>query len=103
MDETGAIRDVLVLGGGPAGCAAAIHCAQRGLKVALLEAKAFPRHRPGETLHPGVEPVLRPLGVLKRVLVANFPRHEGNWISWGEHAVRFESFGRDADGPWRGF
>jgi flavin-dependent dehydrogenase len=103
MDEAGAIRDVLVLGAGPAGCAAAIHCAQRGLKVALLEAKAFPRHRPGETLHPGVEPLLRQLGVLQRVLIANFPRHEGNWISWGEHPVRFESFGRDADGPWRGF
>jgi flavin-dependent dehydrogenase len=103
MDKAGAIRDVLVLGGGPAGCAAAIHCAQRGLKVALLEAKTFPRHRPGETLHPGVEPVLRQLGVLDSVLAARFPRHEGNWIEWGEQSRRFESFGRDADGPWCGF
>jgi flavin-dependent dehydrogenase len=103
MEEAGAIRDVLVLGGGPAGCAAAIHCAQRGLKVTLLEAKAFPRHRPGETLHPGVEPVLRQLGVLERVLAENFLRHEGNWIEWGAQPLRFEAFGRDADGSWRGF
>jgi flavin-dependent dehydrogenase len=103
MDEANAIRDVLVLGGGPAGCAAAIHCAQRGLKVTLLEAKAFPRHRPGETLHPGVEPVLGQLGALERVLAAKFPRHEGNWVEWGAQPLRFESFGRDADGPWRGF
>jgi flavin-dependent dehydrogenase len=103
MDEAGAIRDVLVLGGGPAGCAAAIHCAERGLKVTLLEAKAFPRHRPGETLHPGVEPVLRQLGVLERVLGEKFARHEGNWIEWGAQPLRFEPFGHDQDGPWRGF
>ncbi|HKP01726.1 MAG TPA: FAD-dependent oxidoreductase [Chthoniobacterales bacterium] len=103
MDKAGAIRDVIVLGGGPAGCAAAIQCAQRGLKVALLEAKAFPRHCPGETLHPGVEPVLRQLGLFERVLTANFPRHEGNWIEWGKQPLRFEPFGSDAEGPWRGF
>jgi flavin-dependent dehydrogenase len=103
MDEADAIRDVLVLGGGPAGCAAAIHCAQRGLTVTLLEAKTFPRHRPGETLHPGVEPLLHQLGVLDRILTANLLRHEGNWIQWGAQPLRFESFGSDEDGPWRGF
>jgi gamma-glutamylputrescine oxidase len=36
----GAIRaDVVVLGGGIAGCSAALHLAKRGLKVALLEAR----------------------------------------------------------------
>lgn len=102
MAKAARVRDVLVLGGGPAGCATAIHCAQRGLQVTLLEAKAFPRHRPGETLHPGVEPILRQLGVLERVLAANFLRHEGNCIEWGG-PVRFEAFGSDASGPWRGF
>ncbi len=36
----GAIRaDVVVLGGGIAGCSAALHLAKRGLQVALLEAR----------------------------------------------------------------
>ena len=102
MGTPGAVCDVVVIGGGPAGCAAAILCAQQGLRVTLLEAKAFPRHRPGETLHPGVEPVLRQLGAFDAVLAAGFPRHTGNWITWAA-PTRFEAFGGDADGPWRGF
>ncbi len=37
--------DVIVIGAGPAGSAAAISCARRGLKVALVDAKAFPRRK----------------------------------------------------------
>ena len=45
---------VIVLGGGPAGTATAIRCVQSGLRVALVERESFPRHRPGETQHPGI-------------------------------------------------
>src|ERR1700677_3173603 len=102
MGEPNRVCDVLILGGGPAGCAAAIQCAQVGLRVVVAEAKAFPRHRPGETLHPGVEPVLRQLGAMEAVEAAGFPRHEGNWVQWGT-PPRFEAFGRGDEGPWRGF
>jgi flavin-dependent dehydrogenase len=99
--------DVVIIGGGPAGCAAAITGAMRGLRIHLFERAAFEGanfsgDRPGETLHPGVEPVLAQLGVagdLDRVVGA---RHEGIWIDWGG-VRRFQPFGRDADGPWRGF
>jgi menaquinone-9 beta-reductase len=37
--------DVAVAGGGPAGCSAAITAAQAGLRVLLLDAGAFPRHK----------------------------------------------------------
>src|SRR4051812_35168753 len=47
--------DLAVVGGGPAGCAAAIWAAKCGLQTVLMEAREFPRKRPGETLHPGVE------------------------------------------------
>jgi flavin-dependent dehydrogenase len=93
--------DVLIAGGGPAGCAAAIGCATGGLRTILVDRDAEPRERPGEALHPGVEPLLGALGIdgLERVTGA---RHEGIWVGWGEEP-HFEPFGSDAEGPWRGF
>lgn len=37
--------NVVVIGGGPAGAAAAITAARRGMRVALLEAGSYPRHK----------------------------------------------------------
>lgn len=37
----------------------------------------FPRHAPGETLHPGIEPLLRQLGVWEAVKAGPFIRHAG--------------------------
>ncbi len=74
-----------MIGGGPAGSAAAIAAQQAGAAVTLYEQSRFPRHKVcGEYLSPEVEPVLRDLGVwdelmvrqphrLKR-LVLHFPR-----------------------------
>jgi flavin-dependent dehydrogenase len=95
--------DVAVVGAGPAGAAAAIVCARGGLRVALLERSALPRERPGETLHPGVEAPLRELGVLDEVLRGDLPRHRGVWVSWGDAEPRFDAYGSDETGPWRGF
>lgn len=93
---------MLVLGGGPAGSAAAITAARAGLRVTLVEREAFPRAAPGESLHPGIQPLLRQLGVEQAVLDAGFLRHSGYRVAWGGPA-HFEAFGEDADGPWRGF
>ena len=38
-------QDVIVAGAGPAGSMAAIHLAQQGCRVLVLEKKAFPRHQ----------------------------------------------------------
>ena len=94
--------DVLIIGSGPAGTSTAIHSAQAGLRVAILERQEFPRHRPGETLHPGIEPLLDQLGVGDRVRAANYLRHEGNWVEWG-HENNFVPYGSDTDGTWLGF
>jgi len=94
--------EVLIIGAGAGGSAAAIHCAQAGLKVALIERQEFPRHRPGETLHPGIEPLLDQLGVGEQIRAANFLRHEGNWVDWGEEQGLMP-FGSDKQGIWRGF
>ncbi|WP_352965560.1 FAD-dependent oxidoreductase [Mesorhizobium sp. M0815] len=97
-----ASSDVLILGGGPAGSAAAIWAAQCGLCVTLVERSPFPRHRPGETLHPGIESVLDQLGVSAEVSAHAEIRHQGQTISW--RGKTFSSdFGSDADGPWRGY
>jgi flavin-dependent dehydrogenase len=92
----------LIVGAGPAGCAAAISCAQAGLPVLILEADLFPRDRPGESLHPGVEPLLSQLGVLEAVLSAGFVRHTGIWHR-SQAGNAFVPFGSDAKGQWKGF
>lgn len=94
--------DVVIVGAGPAGTAAAISCARVGLTVVILDRERFPRERPGETLHPGIEAPLKELGVVGHVSQANFLRHEGVWTRWNGD-LRFVSYGQDEAGPWRGF
>jgi flavin-dependent dehydrogenase len=94
--------DVVVVGGGPAGAATAIACATRRKRVVLIERDLFARERPGETLHPGVEPLLTQLGIAERLPGVVGARHDGIWIEWGG-PPRFAPFGSDACGPWRGF
>jgi flavin-dependent dehydrogenase len=95
--------DLLVLGAGPAGCAAAIMARRAGLAVLMIE-KLFKRHRPepGETFHPGIEPIFERLGIREVVRAANFHRHWGVWIEW-DKARRFEPYGEDERGRWLGF
>ena len=99
---TGFRCDVAIVGGGPAGSAAAIWCARSGLDVVLLEAQAFPRDHPGESLHPGIEPLFDQLGVGDAVRAAGYLRHRGHWVQWGE-TESFEAFGEDGGRPWLGF
>ena len=94
--------DVVILGGGPAGAAAAITAVGAGLDVVLLERANLPRHRPGETLHPGIEPLLAHLGARETILAAGYLRHVGTWVEWDGPPL-FEPFGADAGGSWRGF
>ena len=54
---------VCVMGGGPAGSIFAIRMAQLGHQVELIESVRFPRPHLGESLSPGVLPLLRSLGV----------------------------------------
>ncbi len=76
---TGLSFDVVIVGAGPAGCAAAIRAASHGLTVALLEKARFPRDVPGEALHPDVESVFDALGIGTAISNPRFIRYPG-WI-----------------------
>jgi flavin-dependent dehydrogenase len=65
--DLSATADVLVVGGGPAGCATAIALARRGRRVTLLEKDRHPRFHIGESLLPMSMPLLAELGVLDQV------------------------------------
>jgi flavin-dependent dehydrogenase len=58
------VDDVIVAGGGPAGCVAAIILARAGVRVRLLERATFPRDKLcGDTLNPGAIALLARLGL----------------------------------------
>ena len=60
-------HDVIVIGGGPAGCTASTLLAQKGRRVLLLEKSKFPRYHIGESLMPFCWFTLEKLGVLDQM------------------------------------
>lgn len=94
--------DVCIVGGGPAGTAAAIVAARAGLRVCLHVRAVVPLSNPGESLHPGVRVLFASLGVEERMTAASAYRHAGVRVSWGG-TRSFKSFGRDQRGPWLGY
>ena len=77
LDALPAHCDVLVVGAGPAGCAAAITLAGAGFDVVLIDQLAFPRDKVcGDGLIPDAHHALRRLGLLDAVLArARSVRH----------------------------
>lgn len=64
MDSDGDRYDVVVVGAGPAGAAAALAARRAGASVLLLDKAAFPRDKPcGDGIAPHVLDVVRGLGV----------------------------------------
>ncbi len=74
--------DVLVIGGGPAGSTIAHRLAALGHSVVLLEQAEFPRRRIGESLTPGIEPILNTLGLSARMHAMAFFRPASAQVRW---------------------
>lgn len=64
--------DVIIIGAGPAGCAAAIFLAKNNLKVLIIEKCEFPRYHIGESLLPASYYLFEELGVLSKLKAQQF-------------------------------
>lgn len=94
--------DVVIVGAGPAGSAAAILLAERGWSVTLLDKAAFPRPKIcGEYLSPEAARVMDRLGVLKAVDAAGAQSLSGMRIIAPDGTVLDGTY--PTSGPWRGY
>ena len=82
--------DVLVIGGGPAGCSVAPLLARKGYRVVLLEKAHHPRFHIGESLLPANLPLLEALGVADEVRAIGMEKWGAEFVSpWHAHGQEF--------------
>jgi flavin-dependent dehydrogenase len=83
------VGTVCVIGGGPAGSTFAARMAQLGHDVVLVERAVFPRRQLGESLSPGVLPLLDMTGARTAVEAAGFRRVRTVLVRWeGDEELR---------------
>jgi flavin-dependent dehydrogenase len=89
MSET---WDVIIIGGGPAGAAAAVTLRQRDRSVLVLEKEKFPRFHIGESLLPYNRPIFEELGVWSKIQAAGFMVKRGAqfWMGDGSRHNRLD-------------
>ncbi|MFN0166366.1 MAG: NAD(P)/FAD-dependent oxidoreductase [Bryobacteraceae bacterium] len=68
------VYDVIVIGGGPAGSAAAAVLAAKGRRVLVLERDRFPRYHIGESLIPYCYFPLERIGLIGKMKASHFPK-----------------------------
>jgi flavin-dependent dehydrogenase len=76
--------DVCVVGAGPAGAIAALRLATLGHRVCLVERQVFPRPHVGESLSPGIWPLLDTLGLRGVIARAPFRAPGETLLCWAE-------------------
>jgi flavin-dependent dehydrogenase len=79
--------DVAVLGGGPAGLAAALRLHRLGHRAVLLERSRYERPRAGETFGVELAPLLEELGIWEEFLAAGPLQVRGVRSAWGTHVL----------------
>jgi flavin-dependent dehydrogenase len=79
VSDTGSVdAEVVVIGAGPAGAAAALFVARQGLRVIVVDKEAFPRDKPcGEGLMPSGRLPLRELGLEAMTIAGGAPPLNG--------------------------
>lgn len=82
--------EVLIVGGGPAGSAAAIYCARQGLNTLLVDAATFPRDKTcGDGLTPRAIHQLHKLGLADAIL-----------SKYHNQGLKLHGFGGSVTAPW---
>jgi flavin-dependent dehydrogenase len=76
--------DICIIGGGPAGSTLAARLAQLGHDVCLVERVRFPRRHLGESLSPGVLPLLATVGMSAAVASAGFTPVRSVSVNWDQ-------------------
>lgn len=85
--------EICILGGGPAGAAAALQLARFGHKVLVVEKETFPRPHVGESLAPGLWQQLDLLGLADAVRAAGFPPAPPAIVRWAGPAETLQGSG----------
>ena len=91
--------EVLVIGGGPGGSAAAMFLLKEGIKPIILEQEEFPRFHIGESMTGEAAAVLRRLGLHELINERHFPVKHGVRVfgEGGKHAWFIPVSARDKD------
>src|SRR5215813_10873009 len=84
--------DVFVIGGGPAGSAAALKLARAGRAVALAERSRYEQARIGETLPPVAQLTLASLGLWERFQRQGHAPSYAIRSAWGEPRLHEQEF-----------
>jgi geranylgeranyl reductase family protein len=94
--------DVVIVGAGPAGSAAALRIARQGFDVLLVDQARFPRDKPcGEYLNPAAVAALRRLGLVDALLEAGARSVAGvRLVSPAGRALQVPYPPRGADPVW---
>jgi flavin-dependent dehydrogenase len=94
--------DVIIIGSGPAGCAAAISCKMQGLDALVITGKEKDDHsnnedQPSESIHPGVSAIINQLNAGYCIEPASKGIYEGIAVN-----DAYNAFGKDEQGDWKG-
>src|SRR4051812_158515 len=92
--------DVAVIGGGPAGAAAASVLARANRRVLVLERERFPRFHIGESQLPWINEVLARIGAEEVIAEAGFvPKWGASFTTFDGEADQYADFAKAAEVP----
>src|SRR3954469_6599200 len=100
------VYDAVVIGGGPAGCAAAAILGEMGHSVLVLEREKFPRYHVGESLLPFTYYPLQRLGLLEKMRQSAFvKKYSVQFVSTSGKASQpfyfFDRYAQDVAQTWQ--
>jgi flavin-dependent dehydrogenase len=90
--------DVLVIGGGPAGCTVAPLLAEKGHKVVVLEKAHHPRFHIGESLLPANLPLFERLGVAEEIKAIGMVKRAAEFVSFTDNKQQVFQFAEAWEG-----